>query len=195
VIARPVASAAKCTYLSVVRWLSYPGRARRLFLAYCVAMLLAFAILIPPVAMEGFPVWGPGDFTAFYTAGYIVRTGNAHHLYDLDLQTRVQQQFLLPHGWTFDGGLLPYANPPFFALLFVPLSLLPLLWAFHLWNLINLSLLFGSLGLLLFHRQEWSAKEFGTVTLVTLACLSFKGYQTDRAASCCCLRSRWSTWP
>jgi hypothetical protein len=136
-----------------------------------MAMIIAYAVLLPALAQPGFPLWGPGDFTAFYTAGYIIRDGNAQRLYDLALQTKVQQGFLLPHGWTFGQGLLPFVNPPFFALIFVPFALLPLAWAFHLWNLVNFVLVLLTVGLLLRHLGRCSARDFLTTILITFAFL------------------------
>jgi len=79
------------------------------------------------------------DFTAFYTGYMMVRQGDAENLYDMDAQTRYQQT-LLP-GLVFDGGVLPYLNPPFVAQFFSPLSFLTLETAFYLWTFIQLGLL------------------------------------------------------
>lgn len=153
----------------LTRALSERERSRRFFLAYCVAMILAYAMLVPAIARPGFPMWGPGDFTIFYTAAHILRGGNAHRLYELDLQTEVQQAFLLPHGWTFEDGLLPYNYPPFFAIVFVPLSFLPLTLAFHVWNMFNIALVLVSVKLLLHHQQKRYKRDFIAASLVVFA--------------------------
>ena len=142
---------------------------RCFFLGYCVAMILVYALWVPTMAQPGFPVWGPGDFTAFYTAAHIIRDGNAHRLYDLSLQTQVQQRFLVPHGWTFLDGLLPYNNPPFFAAIFVPLSFLPLAWAFHVWNIVNIILIIASIKLLLHHQRRRSNGDLIAASLAVFA--------------------------
>jgi hypothetical protein len=79
------------------------------------------------------------DFTSFYTGYYMVRVGEGVNLYDPALQSSYQQQFM--GGLTFEGGVLLFANPPFVAILFSPVSLLPLDSAFYLWSLIELGLL------------------------------------------------------
>jgi len=82
---------------------------------------------------------GDPDFTVYYTAGRILRLGEAQHLYDPTTQRIVQRQF------TSDSDLrrgpLPYLHPPFEALLFLPLTFLSYPKAFVLWNLLNLGLL------------------------------------------------------
>lgn len=153
----------------LVRRLGRRGWGRRFFLAYCVAMILSYAVLAPTTARPGFRLWGPGDFPAFYTAGHIIRDGNVHRLYDFGLQARVQQAFLLPFGWTFAGGLLPYNYPPFFALIFVPLSYLSLTSAFQVWSLINILLVLASTGLLLRLQGRCSRRDFVTAGLIVLS--------------------------
>lgn len=144
-------------------------RGRRFFLAYCVAMILAYAILAPEVAIPGFPLWGPGDFTIFYTAAHMIRDGNAHRLYDLGLQAQVQQEILAPYGRTFADGLLPYNYPPFFAVVFIPFSFLPFAWAFHLWNIANVALILASVKLLLHQQGRRSVTDFLAAGLVVFA--------------------------
>lgn len=163
------AGLARSVRQSLVRRPGSHGRSRRFFMAYCVAMILAYAILAPTTARPGFRLWGPGDFPAFYTAGHIIRDGNAHRLYDFSLQAQVQQAFLLSHGWTFAGGLLPYNYPPFFAPIFVPLSYLPLAWAFQVWSLVNIVLVLASTGLLLHVQKKRSRRDLATAGLVVLA--------------------------
>lgn len=70
------------------------------------------------------------DFRSFYAAGRLVADGGAHDLYT--------------HGviaGTGRAGGEPYFNPPFFALLWAPFSLLSFDAAYRAWTLINLSLL------------------------------------------------------
>jgi len=81
----------------------------------------------------------------------------------------VQQEFLIPHGWTFLDGLLPYNNPPFFALIFVPLSFLPLAWAFHIWNIANILLILASIRLLLRQQRKRSNRDLIAASLIAFA--------------------------
>lgn len=86
------------------------------------------------------------DFTAFYTGWTIVRQGLSAQLYDIDLQFRLQHEILAgyPHG----VGILAFYYPPHVALLFSPLSYLPLKTAYVLWlcgQLVILGVLYGIL--------------------------------------------------
>lgn len=89
---------------------------------------------------------GYPDFTVFYTAATILREGRGHQLYNSRVQYEVQQDF--SGHIAFRGGALPYIHPPFEALVFVPLTLLPYSEAFAVWDLLNVVALFG-VGLLL----------------------------------------------
>ena len=83
---------------------------------------------------------GDPDFTAFYTAGKILRKGRGAELYRAATQNAVQWEFATDTD--IRHGPLPYICPPFEALVFVPLTFLPYPEAFVLWNLLNLGLLF-----------------------------------------------------
>ena len=113
----------------------------RCFVAYCIGLILGYALYIPGRTMPGFPAGGPGDFIIYYTGARIIRDGNGGRLYDLDVQSQVQQTLLIQHGWKYEGGLLPYVNPPFLAGFLVPLSFVPLAYAFHIWNLLCILML------------------------------------------------------
>jgi len=76
---------------------------------------------------EGLP-----DFTIFYTAGQILRTGHATELYDNNLQ-KIIQQAVTPIGLVRRGSILPYNHPPFEAVIFVPLSRFSYLTAYLIW--------------------------------------------------------------
>ncbi|MDW8067655.1 MAG: glycosyltransferase family 87 protein [Anaerolineae bacterium] len=106
-------------------------RSIRWLLIFYLAIALGYLGLLM-VAARSRLLWRM-DFTNSYTGGTIVRLGLGAHLYDLALQTRVQQAILGP-GRRFADGLLPFNNPPHFALMIVPLSLLPLEAAFGCWT-------------------------------------------------------------
>lgn len=82
---------------------------------------------------------GDPDFTAYYTAGTLLRFGRGAQIYQPDAQFRVQQKF------TEDGeirrGPLRYIHPPFEALLFIPFARLPYRAAFILWDIVNFAIL------------------------------------------------------
>jgi hypothetical protein len=87
-------------------------------------------------------VLGP-DFPAFYTAGWMLRHGEADKLYDAARQREIQQTFLPGM-----KGVSAYINPPHYALLMQPLSTLPYSTAFAVWTLFSLSCFLASIVLL-----------------------------------------------
>lgn len=144
------------------------------------------------------------DFSAYYAGWSIVRDGQSAHLYDLDVQARYQRQ-ILDEG-EFQGGVLPYLNPPYATLPFVPLAWLARPAAFWLWSLGQAVLLAWLLRLLLRIAHGWSTRErwlllsgvvafpplmftfmLGTFSLLILVCLlryscALKHNQERRAA-------------
>lgn len=85
------------------------------------------------------PYWISEDFAAFYSAGTMVTAGVGAKLYDVHAVGRVEHAVA---GQPVGGsGVLPYFNPPFFALVFAPLTQVSLARAYQLWTLTNLALL------------------------------------------------------
>ena len=89
---------------------------------------------------------GYTDFTVYYTGATILREGRGHQIYNRQVQYEVQEGFAghIP----FRRGPLPYIHPPFEALIFVPLTLLPYSQAFVVWDLLTVVGLFGVAALL-----------------------------------------------
>jgi len=112
----------------------WPARAA---LVLNLSLALSYAGLWGIVAAQG--LFWRADFTAYYTGWTIAREGEGHRLYDFDEQARVQQRIL--EGRSFSDGLLPYLNPPYATIPFVPLSLLPLSTAFWAWSLLQVGVL------------------------------------------------------
>jgi len=106
---------------------------------------------------------GYQDFTIFYTAGQMVRSGQSTALYDLATQRRVQKQFAT-------GLLPPYNHPPFEALLFVPLTYLGYVPAYAIWTAINVVLLGATLILL---KRHFAAVGTTPTVLLVLATTGF----------------------
>jgi hypothetical protein len=114
-------------------------------------------LLITGILLDLFMAWqdrdlvrkGYPDFTIFYSAGRMVRTGMAASLYDERVEFQTQLQFA--PDVSIRHGSLPYNHPPFEALLFVPFTFLPYLAAYLAWNAVNLGLL--GLALLLLRRH------------------------------------------
>lgn len=147
-----------------------PGVAERYFITYCLGCCLGLAGIWFLQARPGFPLGGPSDFTSFYTAAHIIRAGEGANLYDFETQARFQDAWLRPHGWVFKDGLMVYIYPPFFALFFLPLTFLPLGWAFHVWNLVSAFLLFAAIRTLI---GSGGCSRFGHPALIILIVVSF----------------------
>jgi hypothetical protein len=79
---------------------------------------------------------GAIDFRLYYTAGYMLRTGDAAHLYDYATEQRVQNAVVASAPIA-----LPFFAPPIAALPFVLLSYAPYLSALLIFGCINLVLL------------------------------------------------------
>jgi hypothetical protein len=111
------------------------------------AVLVVFQLLIIVV---GLPLGSTGvsDFRQLYTAGYMVRTGHGHELYDYDVTQAVQEK-LIPQ----TKGVLPFNRPAAEALLFVPFSLIEFRQAYFLMALTNAVLLVACAVVLL--RYTW----------------------------------------
>jgi hypothetical protein len=103
-----------------------------LFLCQCGVLFRSI-----PTALAGF-----ADFRSFYTAGFMVRSGYAHQLYDYHLQERLQN-LVAPQ----NSGL-PFIYPAYASLLFVPLSFLSYRAAYLLFLAMNLLLLWLSARLM-----------------------------------------------
>lgn len=98
---------------------------------------------------------GRADFRCLYAAGYLVRTGDATHLFDYDTQRSVENARV-----SVEDVALPFNHAPYEALLFAPLSLLSYRSAYVtvlIGNLCLLGLAFYLLrGYLQPLRQVWS---------------------------------------
>jgi alpha-1,2-mannosyltransferase len=81
------------------------------------------------------------DYLQFYAAGWMIRHGQAARLYDPEAQLAAERAIIGPRLPAYHAFL----NPPFFALLFVPLSLPPYPISFAIWSALQLLLLALSL--------------------------------------------------
>ena len=94
------------------------------------------------------------DFLAFYTAGTFVREGRTNQLYDLPAVAEFQQQIAKDANLDITVDYTkqkfgPWWNPPFYAWLFVPFSLLSYNKALAAWTLLNLACLGGAIAMLM----------------------------------------------
>jgi glycosyl transferase family 87 len=83
---------------------------------------------------------GRVDFRAQYTAGYMLRSGNAHRLYDYATQFLVQNRLISPRTAT-----MPFDHMAYEALLFAPFSFLRFKAAYLAFLVLNLASLFMSI--------------------------------------------------
>lgn len=77
-------------------------------------------------------IWTRADFRDIYTSGYMVRSGYAHQLYDLEIQRRFQNQLVSER-----TSLLAFDHLAYETFLFVPFSYFPYRSAYFLfmaWN-------------------------------------------------------------
>jgi len=81
--------------------------------------ILLFSVVLPTA------VRGHADFRQLYTAGYMVRTGQARRLYDYQSQLRVQNEVV-----SREDLPLPFIRPAYSALLFLPFSFLQYRYAY-----------------------------------------------------------------
>ena len=89
---------------------------------------------------------GSADFSAFYAAVRMVRSGQGSQLYNIAAQGRMQL-VLYPKVTTRSGTLI-YDHPPFEALLYLPLAYFSYPAAYLIWGTFNLLLLLLTMGLL-----------------------------------------------
>ncbi len=93
------------------------------------------------------------DFLAFYTAGTFVREGRVDDLYDLEKVATFQQAVASNAGLEIAVDFStqkfgPWWNPPFYAWVFAPLSLLSFSQAVAVWTILNVLALGGALMML-----------------------------------------------
>ena len=86
---------------------------------------------------------GRTDFRSQYTAGYMMRSGNAHRIYDYGAQLFFQNQLISARDLA-----LPFDHLPYEALLFAPFSYLPFKTAYLAMVAFNLAVLGQSVRLM-----------------------------------------------
>ena len=122
------------------------AKAKRYYLQEILLGLLPLLIsgqILIGVALTANALRGDADFRQLYAAGYMVRTGHAHELYDYRAQIRYQAESVSP-----DEPFLPFIRPAYQALIFVPFSVLGYRQAYLAFLALNLLLLFAIYRLL-----------------------------------------------
>ncbi len=84
------------------------------------------------------------DYLQFYAAGVTLRQGHSADLYNFEFQSKLEQAIAGPGLTSFHA----FITPPFFALVYVPFTLLPYTWSFFIWSVLGLFLLWASLKLI-----------------------------------------------
>src|SRR5581483_4181568 len=125
-------------YLDCGRPFLKPGSLLRVALALLVLAVMAANIVL---AVQGIRAGSRGmaDWAGFYLAGRMVADGRSAYLYELAAQVDYQQRL-----FGMVRSTVPFNHPPFEALVFAPLSLLPFAQSLYLWALINVLLLFAT---------------------------------------------------
>jgi Glycosyltransferase family 87 len=136
------------------------ARLMRIGLALLAAFLIAGALV---VGRESGLVRRSADFTIFYAAAQLVRDGHPQAVYQPE---RLGPLML----GLSDGAIdprLPFDAPLALLVPFLPLTLLPLEAAFHLWQLLTLGML--ALAILLLQRWMPLGGRQGVLALAVLA--------------------------
>ncbi len=96
------------------------SKARRKRIAWALLMALAVAVVLTTLLdSKSSSAVVRGDFPAFYSSAVIAASDNPQRLYDLDEQTRIQNE-----AWPdMKGSVLPAAYPPYVAYLIQPLTI------------------------------------------------------------------------
>ncbi len=149
------------------------------FVAVSFIVLSLFNLLIACWTSKGgqtiYGSWLGGDYSAFYTAGAILNDFSSDRLYDFSLQSKLLHS-LLPGIPASEE--LPFINPPFFALLFKPLSLLPFMPSYLSWILVSIGLYLS--GFLLI-RKTLRAIPLSVHAISFLLAVSFEPFLMETA--------------
>ncbi|MFY9562480.1 MAG: glycosyltransferase family 87 protein [Terriglobales bacterium] len=121
------------------------GRGKEFVAGVFLAVITLSNVVVVPGLLP-FLRSGYQNFTIFYTAGKMVRSGQTAALYDLSVQYQAQQQFA--PDVRIRQAALPYNHPPFEALLFVPFTFFGYWTAYLFWTALNIILLAASLAVL-----------------------------------------------
>ena len=84
------------------------------------------------------------DYIQFYAAGTTIRNGEGDRLYDFTYQRQLEQAIAGPEFDTFHA----FITPPFLAVLYSPLSLIPYSLSFAVWSVLGVMFLYFSIRLL-----------------------------------------------
>lgn len=109
---------------------------------------------------------GAIDFRSYYTAGYMLRSGQGALLYDYLTEQRQQNSLVAPAQFT-----LLFFAPPFVALLFAPFSFAPYVWALMLFGVVNVVFLAATVRVMRPYLRALAARWRATPALLFLTFL------------------------
>jgi hypothetical protein len=141
---------------------------RKEWLAATFLATMTISNVVSAAGLAGFLRNGYQNFTMFYAAARMVRSGQSGALYDLSATTRAQAEFA--PNVRIRQTALPYMHAPFEALLFVPFTFLPYVPAYLVWNGLNVLLVLASLILL---RKQFAEIRRLPFAFLVLAALGF----------------------
>lgn len=119
---------------SLTRFLRSSSRRRRIAWALIIACAIGL-VCTAALDSKGSSAVLRGDFPAFYSLAVLAHSANPEMLYDLDSQTRIQNE-----AWPdMQGSVLPGAYPPYVAYLGKPLALMEPTLGKALWTLLSVS--------------------------------------------------------
>ena len=153
-------------------WSVISGRYLNLsFIRFITITIILFAIINFIIAFRTsvggrniYGSWTGGDYSCFYIAGKILNDHPPGKLYDFHLQSKLLHSLLPKINIT---EKLPYVNPPFFALIFKPLSHLSFSVSYLSW--IFISFLMYILGFKLLWKTLDSIPEETSALLLVLS--------------------------
>jgi hypothetical protein len=134
------------------------AKVRFALVSYCLGMIILHVTLFWLVRKDA--ASASCDFSIFYTAGQMLKGGQAHALYDSQKQYRVQQEFVRQA--FIRKGPLPFNHPPFEAILYWPLAYVAYFRAYVFWFCVNL----GVLAATVYSIRVWLPELWGRFRLL-----------------------------
>ena len=132
-----------------------------------VGLLVSLSILIAVVCVLSSPQARTsalllGDFPAFYCLAKIADSEQSSEIYNLNLQTEIQNK-----AWPeLDGGVLISVYPPAVAMTLLPLARLPASQAHIIFTALSITALFASFWILLIQHRDYSKWKFAIFGLI-----------------------------
>jgi hypothetical protein len=163
-----VAGGAAPESLEVVDEVLPSSRGRLLWLAWSALVVLVVSFCAVRVIADG--PYGK-DTSMFLTGGHLIAGGQLDRLYDLTLQTQMQDS--IGGGFRYIGGLLPFNYPPYVGAVFVPLAYVSPDVAHYVWVGVQIVVL---VSLIFWAVRSFPSWGFAAPYNVPLAFLAFQPF-------------------